>query len=363
MSRRGNATLIGAFVVVGLGLLLALVILIGGGRLFARKEHVVMHFSGSIYGLQVGAPVVFRGVRLGSVTSIGVVYDRARDDFSIPVRADLEPEAIRGLGDSKAGDGRSEVLDALLQRGLSAQLAMQSLLTGQLYIDLDLRPGKPAQRLGQERSLQEIPTSATAIQNLKNQIDGLDVRRLVDDVSTIAASARSLLTMPELRETLGNVAAITAHVRELSGQVQRRFGPLADSATHTSEKVGAAAEQVGDSARRIGGTAERYKALVADDAPLLRDVQQMAAELAQLAGSLRRQTSDDAGLMQQLDGALRDVSSAARSVRELSELLNRQPQALLRGRAASPSMPSTTPKTSTAATPGPAASAPQERPP
>lgn len=340
MKRRGNATLIGAFVVAGLLLVLAAVIAAGGGRLFARKERVVMNFSGSIYGLQVGAPVVFRGVRLGSVSSIGLVYDKARDDFMIPVAADLESASLLGLAEAR-GDTGASVLAALSARGLSAQLAMQSLLTGQLYVDLDLRPQKPMLRRGNGGRVLEIPTSATAIQNLKNQIDGLDFRRLLDDVSAIAASARSLVAGPQLKQVMDDAAAITTNLRRLSGRLDARIGPLADAATATlgdarraAARVGTAADGVADTAGRLGGTADRVSALVAPDSALVRSLQTTADELARMAGSLRQQTSEDSALMQGADQALRDVSHAARALRELADLLERQPDALLRGRPA-----------------------------
>lgn len=346
MKRRGNATLIGAFVVFGLLLLLAAAIAAGGGKLFARKERVVMHFSGSIYGLQLGAPVVFRGVRLGSVSSIGLVYDKASDNFSIPVQADLEPDAIRGLAgiDVENGkDAKGPVLPSLVARGLSAQLSMQSLLTGQLYVDLDIRPDKPAVLRGMGGDALEIPTSATAIQNLKNQIDGLDFRRLLDDVSAIAASARAVVAGPELKQALDNLTAITATLRQLSTRLDKRFDPLADAATATlvearraADRLGKAADGVGDSAGRVGRAADRAGVLLDPASPLLRSVQHSADELARMATALGQHAGEDSALMQNVEHALTDVSRAARAMRELAELLEQHPDALLRGRPADP---------------------------
>jgi len=292
-----------------------------------------MYFSGSIYGLQVGAPVVFRGVRLGQVSSIGLVYDKASDDFSIPVQADLEPAAIRGLAGVGDADG---ALPSLLKRGLRAQLSMQSLLTGQLYVDLDLRPDKPAALRGSpDEAVLEIPTAATAIQNLKNQLDGLDVRRLLEDVSAIAGTARALIAGPQLKTSLDNLAAITESLATISKRVDRRIDPLADAALLTLHDARAAADRLGRAADGVGATAARADTLLAPDSPLLQSIQLSADELAKLASSLRQQTGADASLMQNVDHALRDVSRAARAMRELAELLERQPDALLRGRQSS----------------------------
>ena len=347
--RRASPTLIGAFVVGGLALVIAAVIAAGGGRFFTHKEYAVMHFSGSIYGLQVGAPVVFRGVRLGSVTSIGLVYDPAADRFSIPVLAELEPHIIRGMGDRRSDDEarRGETLQALVRRGLRAQLSLQSLLTGQLYVDLDLRPERPGQlRGGDHRSAIEIPTTPTAIQALRGQLEGLDLRKLVDDVAAIAASARSVLSGPQLKQALDNVLQITAQVQQLSERLNRRVDPLADAAAATLadtrraidgvngvvEKAGGAVDKVGGAAERIGRTAERAGTMLAPDAPLVRDLQRAAAELAATAAALRQHAADDSGLLQHADRTLQDLSRAARAVRELADMLERHPEALLRGR-------------------------------
>ena len=365
MKRHANATLIGAFVVVGLALVAAGVIAAAGGKLFTRTEQAVMHFNGSIYGLQVGAPVVLRGVRVGSVASIGLVFDPATGGFLIPVVASLERDVIRSLpGPAAAGAGAGAgadvssdlTLPALVARGLRAQLSMQSLLTGQLYIDLDLRPGGAAKlHAGGTGSGNggrvEIPTSSTAIQNLKEQLEGLDMRRLLDDVSAIASSARAVVAGPELKQAMGDLTQITGQVRRLTDALARRVDPLAQAAQttltdgqRTMGRLSDAADRVGDAARRVAGSADRVGALAAPDSALLQRVQQTADELARSTAALRSQTSEGAPLVQNLTRALQDVSQASRAVRELADLLARQPDALLRGRSTEPaSNPGTQP--------------------
>ena len=347
MKTRANATLLGLFVVAGLVLVGAAIVAVAGDKLFTRKTRAVMHFSGSIFGLQVGAPVVFRGVRLGSVSSMGLVYDPAGDSFSIPVVAELEQGLIRSLDGRGAERNPQLTLPALVAKGLRAQLSMQSLLTGQLYIDLDLRPDKPPALDGHaEPGTVEIPTSATAIQNLKNQLDGLDFGRLLEDVSVIAATARAVVVGPQLKQSLTDLAQITASVRRLSEQLVRRVDPLAQSAQSTlgetqraMARLGSAADGIGETARRLGSTADQVGALVAADSPLVQRVQQTADELARTASALRSQVSDEAPTLQNLNQTLRDVARAARATRELADLLERQPDALLRGRAPPASPP------------------------
>ena len=341
MKRKANPTLIGTFVVAGLALIAVAVITLAGSSYFTRKERTVMYFSGSVYGLQVGAPVVFRGVRVGSVESIEVSYDRNTDAFSIPVVASLDSDALRGL-DGKRGEGQSPpelALPALVERGMSAQLSMQSLLTGLLYVDLDLRPQRTATARGTQRGLTEIPTTATAIQNLRDQLEGIDLRQITDDLAAIAASARAVISGPQLNQALRDLAEITASFKRVSERLDKRLDPMTDelqrslAATRQAmDDMSKAAKSVDNTAVGFGRTSERVGELLAPDAPLVTNLQRAADEVARSAAALREATSSDSRLAVNADRALTDLSRAARALRDLAETLEQQPDALLRGR-------------------------------
>jgi paraquat-inducible protein B len=340
MKRKANPTLIGAFVVAGLALLALALVTVAGNRLFTSKGRAVMHFSGSVYGLQVGAPVVFRGVRVGSVVSIGVLYDRATDTFSIPVVAELDGDAVTGLDGRPAQSDVALALPALVQRGLSAQLSMQSLLTGLLYVALDLRPERSASLRGTYRGAVEIPTTATAFQALKTQLEGMDFRRIAEDLSAIAASARAVVAGPELKQALGDLARITASVKHATGRLDRRVDPLADELQRTLrtartalEGVGRAAHGVDDTAQRLARTSDRASDLLAPESPLVQNLQRSVDEVGRTAASLRQATGGDSTLVRNGERALADLSRAARALRDLAEVLEHQPDAVLRGRS------------------------------
>ncbi|MCV0440042.1 MAG: MlaD family protein [Hydrogenophaga sp.] len=339
MKRKANPTLIGTFVVVGMAVIAVAIIALAGNNYFKPRERTVMHFSESVYGLQVGAPVVFRGVRVGSVESIEVAYDQASDSFSIPVVAVLDSDAVRGLDGERTEGSARPALPALVERGLSAQLSIQSLLTGLLYVDLDLRPGRAGSLRGSRQGATEIPTSATAIQNLRDQIEGLDLRRITDDIAAIAASARAVLSGPQLLQALDDLAETTATIRRVSTRLDRRLDPLADelqrslAATRRAmDGLGQAANSVDTTAIGMGRTSDRVAELIAPDAPLVQNLQRAADEVARSAAALRETTSSDSRLALGADRALADLSRAARALRDLAEMLEQQPDALLRGR-------------------------------
>lgn len=335
MARRPRPALIGAFVLAGLALIVGTVIALAGDRLFTRSERAVMHFSGSVYGLQVGAPVVFRGVRVGSVSSMEVVYDAQAEVHTIRVIADLDPEAVRGLqadAVGPAGAAAPAALARLVERGLTAQLQMQSFLTGLLYIDLDLRPGRQASLKGARPGWVEIPTTATAIQALKSQLDGMDFRRLAEDVSAIAASARAVLAGPELQAALQDLSQVAANVNRMTARLDQRLDPLAGELQGTLRSARSALDATGQASQRVAQAGERVAELLDGDGALVRDLRVTLAEVARSAEALRATAETGAPLAQDADRALRDVSAAARALRELLETLDRQPDAWLRGR-------------------------------
>jgi paraquat-inducible protein B len=354
MNKRPNALRLGLFAIGGLLLLMAAIVAVFGSGLLARTEPAVMYFNGSVHGLQVGSPVVFRGVRLGRVVALGVVHDANTGVFSVPVRAEIDRSLIQDpMGQPAAGHSGLS-LAQLVARGLRAQLANQSLLTGQMFIDLDLPQDGSAPAAMPTSTVVaavprtadgvvQIPTRASSLQGLMAQLQGLDLRGMVAEISTAAASARQLAGSPQLLKTVDELAAAARGLQTLGQSLERRVGPLADAAQatlgDTRRTVGAATvavDKVGVAAERVGGAAGRVDGLLAADSPLLTQVQRAADELARSAVALRQATAEDGPAAQNLERTLQDVSRASRAVRDLADMLERQPEALLRGRSNAP---------------------------
>ena len=95
MSKPANKTLIGAFVIGAIALLVIAVLIFGSGKFLKKTFHTVVFFEGSIKGLNEGAPVIFKGVKVGAVKEIRLIYDAANDSLRIPVIIELEPEKIK----------------------------------------------------------------------------------------------------------------------------------------------------------------------------------------------------------------------------------------------------------------------------
>ena len=341
-----RALRLGLFALLGLGLGVLAVVLLGG-RWLTASEVAEMRFERSVYGLQVGAPVVLRGVRVGQVTAVGLA-PAGPGGLAMPVTAELDRSLLQGLLGATHSAG-SPAVPALLQQGLVARLSTQSLLTGLLYVDLDLVPGRAVPAAAPAGALLAIPTEATRLQTLQAQLEGLDLAQIGRDLAAVAGSARQLLGGPEARQLLQRSADAAAQLQQLAQALQQQLPPLARSAEATladtrrtlaqlAPAVAQATGQVGTAAQQVGAAASQAQALAQGLSqaapPALAEVQRAAAALGQAAVTLREAAADDSALRLNADRALQDVARAARALRELGELLERQPDALLRGRAA-----------------------------
>ena len=336
MTRRVDPLRVGIFTALGALLLAVLVISVTGGKVFGNMERAVLNFSGSVWGLQTGAPVVLRGVRVGSVVSVALVQDAGSGALSAPVLIDIDSRRIR---DAQGGSAEGATLAALLKRGLRAKLVQQSLLTGRLYIDMDLEGAKDV--ASASSTPLRIPTQAAgSMQGLQQQLEGMDVKQLVQDITATASAARRLLSAPELTQTVVQVAQLTESLARSSAVIEKRIGPLADGAQSTMAdtrraiaQLGGAAQQLAAASERVGGAAGNAEKLLAADSAMMVSVRVAVDDIGRSAGALRQATADDSALMQNLDGTLAELRRTSRSVRQLADLLERQPDALLRGKA------------------------------
>jgi len=127
-------------------------------KAYSRKLRFVVFFDSSVRGLEAGAPVEFKGIKVGSVAEVRLEFDSRDTSFRIPVIVEIEPERII---DRANGEGKNayQTLQTLVERGLRAQLQTGSLLTGKLFVALDMHPDTPLKLVSDSRNvLPEIPS-------------------------------------------------------------------------------------------------------------------------------------------------------------------------------------------------------------
>lgn len=340
MALKTNPKLIGLFALGALALLVVGIIIIGGGKLWKQTIPVVMFFPRSVAGLNVGAPVTFRGVKMGEVTDIFIGYQPSTQDVVIPVFADLYPDSIvtiTGTADSKHMTTDGSILqDYVRERGLRAQLSVSSLVTGQLVVNLDFYPyAEIKEDMNSFPDRIEIPTVPSTLeevqatlQDLYGKLSKLPLEDMINDVRQLLQGANRLVNDPQVQVALDQAAEAITKLNHLAGTLDAQVGPLITQAGGAVESARSAFASIdaraGDARKLINGSDQA----VADARKALETLQQLLTN----ANSLIQPGSP---LNYELTTALRDLGTAARSISALANTLDRTPNAVIFGRTQS----------------------------
>jgi paraquat-inducible protein B len=344
MAQKTNPKLIGAFVLGAVALLIGGILIFGSGDYFAPKGKAVVFFQGSLSGLDVGSPVTFRGVKVGSVTNIVIQYDVKEQKLRIPVFIELNPQKFRIIRGVRSENNIKE----LVQRGLRAQLQVQSLVTGQTSVDFDFYPDTPIRLADVDVGVQQLPTIPSSIDVLKANIQGLlekisklPLEQLSDQLLKAADSANQLLK--QTGTVVGDAGALVADVK---AQVK----PLTASVLGASDQASLMMQEARKRLElREGEPLQNLNLVLADARRMLnlldRDLPQILGPAVQalaktsaaldqtmaLVQAAQRLISPGSPVYFQLNGALSEFRSAARAIRVFAEYIQRNPNALLLG--------------------------------
>jgi len=334
MSKPANKTMIGAFVVGAVVLAVTAVALFGSGRFFRKTEPWLTFFAGSVRGLNVGSPVVFRGVQIGQVTDIIVGFDATKLEILIPVLFEVNPEKFKDIG-PQVQTSEADMHKALISRGLRAQLQMQSLVTGQLLINIDFYPDTPAKLFGIARFKDqmeleewwEIPSIPTLLEELEKALGEINIKDITDDVQRAMDGIAKLATNPDLHEGIGVLKNTLTDIQKLARNLDKNVDPLATSLDQTLVEARAG---IGDARKLMN---EQAPALVSK----IKNAAESATTAIEQANTTLKSIEDlaDEGtqLRHEVSAALTEISAASRSVRVLSDFIEQHPDAILRGRA------------------------------
>ena len=341
MSTRANPTIIGAFVVGAAVLLVAALLVWGGSGFLHRKLDYVLFFDASVTGLQKGAPVMLRGVRVGDVTDVQVRWGTAL----VAVYVTLEPELLKGAPRKEV---RAQIAEAV-DKGLRAQLKPQSFVTGVLFVALDALPNTPVVLRGLDASTPELPTVPTDIEVWMAKLERLSdaVAALpLEEIATAAAAALNettrLLKSPEIARVLKNTDALMADTRTLVKKIETltttvtaQVDPLAANARTTLRSADVA---LADLPRLIGDVRGLVAKVDVHVDPLLAslrrssDAAQGTLEQARATlGGVDGVLSQDSAIGFELGQTLRELRETARALRSLADYLERVPDSVVYG--------------------------------
>ena len=342
MSKPANPKLIGIFVLGAIALVIGGLVVLGGGKLFQKRTPVVMFFQGSVTGLNVGSPVNFRGVRVGQVTNVYIRYQPdGMPSMEIPVLADFTGNNVEIVATSaerkEIQQARAEQLRLLVDQGLRAQLALPSLVTGQATISLDFFPDTPAEFSNSYPDRVEIPTVPSTLQEVQatlqqvyGKISQLPLDDLVGDARDVLKGANRLVNDPQVAQTITNASKALADLQQVARTLDSRIPPLIASIDATS---GNANRALISAEKAMSGIEARSEQTFRDTNAML---QAATAALAQADRTLRTANTiiQPGGPVNfEVVNALRETAAAARSMRDLTDQLQRNPNSLLFGRS------------------------------
>jgi paraquat-inducible protein B len=352
-----SPTLIGAFVVGAVILAIIGVLVFGRGDWFVEKRTLVMYFPVSVNGLSKGAPVKMKGVQIGQVDHIVGLFDRDQQRTLIEVITSGAPGTLSEIVGGRRYDGRVETpegLNKLIKQGIRASLQTESMVTGQLYIELDFQPHTSAKLYGLNPAHLEIPTVPSAMsaifasaEEMLSKLDELPLDQLLQELIRLVQQANRVLQDPALAQAVPNVNHLLNNANDVvshagtylmqEGQLTRVFEATRTMLEDAQRLVQSVSRQVEPLAGRLHGTFTSTQRAMkrADEAivalqdaavPALKEGKRALAETANTMDS-------DERVLSELSRSLHEIEGAARAFRVLSEYLQRNPEALLRGKS------------------------------
>jgi paraquat-inducible protein B len=338
MSKEVNRIAIGGFVAGGIGLAVLAMLFIGSGKYFQQKSKQVLFFEGSVKGLNVGSPVKFRGVDIGEVTKIQLTIRPENLEFFVPVYVEIYGNSVSILGGKEQAkfDDRKVVDRLVTEMGLRAQLQMQSLLTGQLFINYDFYPGTPIKKVGLEDKIYEVPTIPTALQMLTETLEEIidnvrkvNIQEMVDDIAQTAKGANKLMNSPDLSNAVVNLnhaiqdmQRFITNAESLVGKVNRKV----DSVTESFEST------MDDTRKMVRNIDSRVDPIASDMESALSAIQTSFDKAENLLVGAQKLISENSKLGREISVTLESMSDASRSLEELTDYLQQHPESIITGK-------------------------------
>ena len=330
MSKESNPFAVGAFLVGAFMLLMAAVMVFGGSDFFKHKKRFVIFFESGLNGLNIGAPVKLQGVQIGKVSEISLEMDAASGRIFKPVVIEIEPGLLRDFSSQPAeihaDHSRNEEAQRLIDAGLKARLETQSLLTGLLYVDLNFYLDKPVNLVNLDYKdlpeLPSVPSTVDEIQNIAdeiiNKVEKLPLEQMVKDLSETFQEARDLIKSDDTKTSIKALAKSLQETQTLLQTLNAQIGPLLHNANAT---VTATRTGLKDLHKQLAPVLIAAEQSLNTTTLVLQDSQQTMKAFETLA-------TPDSPLGQ----ALLEIRDAARSLHELTDSLERQPDEVIYGK-------------------------------
>ncbi len=343
MSRKANPAIVGVFVIAGVALMTAAIIIFGKGQLFRETGEWVLYFDGSLKGLSRGAPVVFQGVRIGEVKNIHLLIDK-ENNLHTPVSVTLDSTHVTF---EKKHLKKKEVFQntqAMIKRGLRAQLQLQSLITGQLLIQLDFHPDKEARFVAPDGPIPEMPTIRSTVQELSKLLETLPLEDIVDNIHGITQKLDKLLGSEEIGQSLVSIKDVIQRAEEVLDKLDQQINPISAQAQQVMRSADKLMtdnnEKIGNLLSDLEKTSATTRASVAKLTTELSEITkktddqlthflQTATKTTEYAGTMIESQSQ---FRLELNKTLEELQATMRAIRIFAEYMEQHPESFIRGK-------------------------------
>lgn len=234
---------IGVFVFGALAILISAILFLGSGEAFRRTKEYVMFFDQSVNGLPLGAAVKFRGVVVGMVSRMNLSHTSNNEHPKIAVFIKLHEEPRTPRVGEAFSFADEEVLLGMINQGLRAQLKSQSILSGELYLSLDMLPNEEAHyHLSGEYDIMEIPTAKSGLiedltansvdmtKSLTGALENLQQVLVNIDQKLDPLTEESIETLQEMRATMSSVRDFIHPDAPLGYQLPKSLAEIEEAA-------------------------------------------------------------------------------------------------------------------------------------
>ena len=331
MSKPVNPYTIGVFLVGSLALLIAGILIFGGGQLLKKKNEYVIYFDSALNGLNVGAPVTLQGVQVGTVTEISLELDQKATRIIKPVVIQIDSEMVPntqvpGFNADSTLSEHQQNAKRLIDAGLKAQLKPENLLTGILYVEFNFHRDDPLKLTGRNyKNLAELPSVQTTEDQIRNTADELlnkfrklPIDEIVNDLSSTLKAVRELTTSDDIKQSRIALNKTLGETEKLVVTLNHKMTPLLNNMNSTMTDTRTMVQQF---------THDMKPILISTD-KTLATANNVLLESNHSLNSLEALSGPDAPLWQSLEA----IRVAAKSTKDLTEYLQRHPDSLIYGK-------------------------------
>jgi len=345
MAKQVSKTVIGVFVISSIAMLVAGVIIFGSGDMFKKTTKFVMFFEDSVKGLSVGAPVIWHGVEVGSVSSVVLKANTEKLTIDVPVVIEVDPNRLEIEG--KRLDSPRESMERLIAKGLRARLALQSFVTGSAMVEVEFFPNTPIRLTGLDSRYPEIPTVRSPMDKLAQKLEDLPIEKISGKLVDILDNLDKLLGDPEIKEIRHNLNTASQKLDQLIGNADKLVLETGGRVNQISGSVQTTLADgrtlMKDASKNLDGVSSDARKLLQDAdggiKPLLKDIQAALVSAKKALDGATHTLLNVDGLVgdrsdtrQKLNRTLDEFSAAAKSLKSLMDYLERHPESLLKGK-------------------------------